>query len=322
VYDEITQRVHQYLDKASEAYYEGVPFITDETFDNLAHNYNYNRVGYISKNKNKLPHTFRMYSLSKIYDDEEFPLPLKYELVESFKLDGAAIAFTYIGGKLQSAVTRGDGIEGENVTLLFLNSSVVPITIEDKTYLQIVGEIVAKATVPNSRNYASGALHLKDIQEFKSREIYFVAYSMSPLFPDGYYQSDMDYLDLLGFHTVLDHEFCKQFKHDGQVFRVNSNKTFKELGYTAKHPKGAFARKLSSDVETKPTKLLEVIWQNGKGGKVTPVALFEEVIIDDAKINRATLHNAGFVENLDLHIGDMLLVTRSGNVIPKIVGKL
>ena len=83
-----------------------------------------------------------------------------------------------------------------------------------------------------------------------------------------------------------------------------------------------YALKLKSDVVVVPSTLREVVWQVGKGGKVTPVAIFDEVEIEDAKITRATLHNAGFVKDLDLHIGDDLLITRSGGVIPKILGKL
>lgn len=323
MYDEITQRIHQFLDTASKAYYEGTPIIPDEVFDNLAHNYNYNRVGYVSKDNNKIPHTFPMYSLQKIFDDEEFPIHLKHELVQSPKLDGAAVEFTYESGKLVYAATRGDGKEGKLITHLFTEELHVPLNIDAplNSLIQISGEMVAKEEVPNSRNYASGALGLNDVDEFNTREIYFIAYGIEGR-NDSTYQSDMSWLHTQGFHTVLDKDFLKQFKQDGEVFRVNDNKVFKEMGYTAKHPRGAFARKISSDIETKPTELLEVIWQNGKGGKVTPVAIFKEIEIDSAKINRATLHNAGFVEDLDLHIGDELLITRSGGVIPKVVGKI
>ena len=132
----------------------------------------------------------------------------------------------------------------------------------------------------------------------------------------------MGLLQKEGFNTVLNIPEEHKYPTDGVVYRLDSNEEFSKLGHTSKHPRGAYARKLSSDVEIKETKLLEVVWQVGSSGKVTPVANFEEVVIDDAKITRATLHNPGFIEDMDLSIGDTLLVTRSGGVIPKVLGKL
>ena len=129
-------------------------------------------------------------------------------------------------------------------------------------------------------------------------------------------------LEEYGFLTILDGQYCREFfRTDGTVIRLNNNGDYARLGYTAKHPRGAYARKLSSDVEIVETVLLEVIWQVGRTGQVTPVAVFEDIVIDDAVINRATLHNVGILNELDLEIGDLILVTRSGGIIPKVLGK-
>jgi DNA ligase (NAD+) len=132
----------------------------------------------------------------------------------------------------------------------------------------------------------------------------------------------MEGLEMEKFITILDGKYCRDFfPTDGQVTRLNDNATYKELGYTAKHPRGAYARKLRSDVAIEETVLLDVLWQVGRTGAVTPVAIFEDIVIDDAVINRATLHNAGFLQNMQLEIGDLILVTRSGGIIPKVLGK-
>ena len=104
------------------------------------------------------------------------------------------------------------------------------------------------------------------------------------------------------------------------MFRVNDTQVFQDLGYTAKHPRGAYAKKeRAAHVETK---LLDVEWQVGKSGKVTPVAILEPVYIGDALVSRATLNNPGFIEMLDLQIGDTVAIIRSGEIIPCILHKV
>jgi DNA ligase (NAD+) len=104
------------------------------------------------------------------------------------------------------------------------------------------------------------------------------------------------------------------------VYRVNDNALFNELGYTAKSPRGAYALKERS--EGADTILLDVIWQTSKSGRVTPVAVLQEVVIEDAKITRATLNNVAFIEALDIQIGDMVHVIRAGSIIPCITHKV
>lgn len=315
--------IYNLLDQAANAYYAGKPFMSDDVFDKLAEKYGYEKLGAKVVSGSTLDHPWPLFSLEKRYEGEdEYPFPISEKTVTSDKLDGAAISIVYEDGILVAAVTRGDGKKGENVTRNILQSDLVPAKINATGTVQIVGEIVAPIETPNARNYASGALFLKDVDEFNSRDLYFVAHDARGVDLPTYIDI-MNWLHSQYIVTVLNWSILDQeFPTDGQVVRLNSQEEYYAAGFTAKSPKGAFAIKKRTDVAIEPTKLLEVEWQVGKIGKVTPVAIFEEIEIEGAKISRATLHNPGFIEDLDLHIGDTILVTRSGSIIPKVVGKL
>jgi DNA ligase (NAD+) len=305
----------EFLEKASKAYYEGNPIIDDATFDYLAKEYGFNKVGYTTTQGVK--HFQRMYSLSKVYPNDKNPLS-QYYTVTSIKLDGAAVSLLYVDGNLVQGLTRGDGITGLDITDKVKNIANIPQTILIKGTLQVTGEIVASKDIPNSRNYASGALGLKDISEFKTRKVDFVAYGSS--INTDTFTEDMLLLASQGFDTVLTTETLDQYPTDGFVQRVESNAIFKELGFTSKHPRGAVA--LKENQEGIPTTLREVVWQTGKTGKVVPVAIFDEIDVDGAMVSRASLGSVALIEALDLDIGDTVLVVRSGGIIPSIVGKL
>ena len=135
------------------------------------------------------------------------------------------------------------------------------------------------------------------------------------------YDEDMKQLRRLGFKTAYgEYELDKVYPCDGMVYRVNNNAVFAEMGYTAKAPRGAYALKERN--EGADTILLDVVWQTSKSGRVTPVAILEEVTIEDAKITRATLNNVAFIEALDIQIGDMVHVIRAGSIIPCITHKV
>ena len=123
--------------------------------------------------------------------------------------------------------------------------------------------------------------------------------------------------DTLGFNTVLQSDWA-QFPHDGTVWRLNENENFRRLGYTSHHPRGAFALKEQKKGVT--TTLLDVEWQVGKSGVVSPVAILEPCVIGEATVSRATLHNKSYIEELGLYIGCEVEVIRSGEIIPRIVG--
>jgi DNA ligase (NAD+) len=312
-------KIEQFLDSASKAYYAGSPIISDEQFDRLAESHGYNSVG-AKQHENKAKHLFQMYSLQKYYEDEGTrPLEGIRSIASSIKLDGAAISLLYVDGTLVRALTRGDGVEGQIITDKLLATNLVPHEIPVTGVLQVTGEIVAPINIENSRNYAAGSLNLKDINEFKTRALSFFAYGVQPTLCDTF-NDDMAELQAYGFGVINEADLDKIFPCDGVVFRVNDNKQFFDMGYTAKHPRGAYAKKeRAAHVETT---LLDVEWQVGKSGKVTPVAILEPVYIGDALVSRATLNNPGFIEMLDLRIGDRVAIIRSGEIIPCILHKV
>lgn len=314
------QNIKDYLDAASAAYYAGRPFLTDEVFDHLADSAGYNKVG-AKQHEHLHKHYTRMYSLDKYYEDEgAAPLSEHKDVTTSPKLDGAAISLLYIEGSLVRALTRGDGIEGTDITdRMYSRKDLVPLKVERMDVFQVTGEIVAPKNIENARNYAAGALNLKDLAEFNTRAISFFAYGVFPYAKETY-RKDMYYLFELGFGTVFDSDIHNIYPCDGLVFRLNSNSVFESLGFTAKHPRGAYAKKeRQAAVETQ---ILAVEWQVGKSGKVTPVAILEPIMIGDALVSRATLNNPGFIEMLGLCIGDTVGVIRSGEIIPCITHKV
>jgi NAD-dependent DNA ligase len=314
-----------FLDTASQAYYRGQPIITDEQFDKLADSCGYGKVGAQEAGK-VIKHYRQMFSLQKFYEDEGKNRPLEGvgDVSASVKLDGAAISLLYVDGQLVRALTRGDGIEGQDITDKLRGSTIVPQLLNPDRInvppvLQVTGEIVAPINISNARNYAAGALNLKSPDEFRERVLSFIAYGVYPYITTKH-SSDMAALRALGFGVCNELNLEKIFPSDGMVFRVNSNELFDEMGYTSRHPRGAYALKIRA--EHVETKLLDVEWQVGKSGKVTPVAILEPVLIGDALVSRATLNNPGFIEALGLEIGDTVAVIRSGEVIPCILHKV
>ena len=174
-------KITQFLDSASAAYYAGSPFISDEQFDRLADSVGYNKVG-AKQHGNVERHLYQMYSLQKFYEDEGQKRPLEgiTDLSTTAKLDGAAISLLYVDGNLVRGLTRGDGIEGQLITDKLLAANLVPHQIPYKGVIQITGEIVAPINIENARNYAAGSLNLKDVNEFKTRALSFFAYSVFP----------------------------------------------------------------------------------------------------------------------------------------------
>jgi len=306
------------LKSASEAYYAGDPFLTDEQFDALAASVNFSDVGSSVKGL-KAKHTYRMYSLKKYYPGEGKPPLTEYTKakITTPKLDGAAISLLYKEGKFVQALTRGDGFEGQVITAKLACSTLIPLEISYKKEIQITGEIVAPKDIANARNYAAGALGLNSIEEFLCRDLYFVAYGANMVDKPNFYRDTLAWLESLGFKTVADSDLCDKFPQDGVVTRIDSEKDFNEYGFTSKHPSGAFATK-SRNAEVRSI-LREVKWQTGRSGKVTPVALFDPVIIDGATISRATLNNPGFIEALNLDLGDFVYIERAGDIIPAVV---
>ena len=307
------------LQQASEDYYNGKPSMSDEQFDKLAMYAKYDEVGFSSRD-NRIPHAFQMYSLQKIFSNELDKQPFgnyKGGISVSPKLDGAAVSLLYVSGQLHKALTRGDGKRGLDITEHM--KSLVPNSLGEFNgkLLQITGEVVAPKTIKNARNYAAGALNLKDTSEFQERDLRFIAYGVQESWNECW-TNDMSYLELFGFDTVLSNDWTI-YPDDGLVFRIDSYKDFNALGYTSKHPRGAYALKQNN--EGVITKLVNVVWTVGKSGVVAPVAILEPVEIDGAVVSRATLHNMRYINELNLEIGCLVEVIRSGEIIPRIVSR-
>jgi DNA ligase (NAD+) len=308
----------EYLELCNQKYAEGDPILPDDVYDRLVENTELeNKVGYDSSEE-RFQHPYPMYSLQKVFvgEDKEPDWDSKEAHIMTAKLDGAAVSITYIEGVLTQALTRGDGKAGLDITDKI--KTLVPNKIWSKGLKQITGEVVAPKEIPNARNYASGALNLKDLKEFESRDITFIAYGIQPAICDSWTE-DMAMIKDMGFLTVT-HSDYSQYPQDGKVVRVDSNIYFKTLGHTSHHPRGAFALKTRQAGVV--TRLLDVEWNVGKSGAVSPVAILEPCVIGEATISRATLHNIGYIEALNLEIGCDVEVIRSGEIIPRVVKRV
>jgi NAD-dependent DNA ligase len=309
-----------FLDYASAKYYSGEPIISDEEFDKLAEYFNYERVGAPVALGDRVSHPFPMWSLQKCYDDEPL-IDLGGDVVVTPKLDGAAVALYYVDGRLSLALTRGDGKEGLDITEKM--ATLVPNQLEifPLPFMQITGEIVAPKTIDNARNYAAGALNLKSVEEFCSRNLTFVAYGVAPNINKSWC-NDMMNLHMFGFNTVdtMPDFWLDQFPQDGQVYRLDNYEKFNALGYTAKHPRGAFALKERKGGVI--TRLLDVTWQVGRSGVVSPVAILEPVVVGEATVSRATLHNVKYIRELGLELGCLVEIIRAGEIIPRVVRRI
>ena len=311
-----------FLDYASSKYYSGEPLISDEEFDKLAEYHGYESVG-APVVGDRIAHAFPMWSLQKCYDDEPL-ICLGGVVATTRKLDGAAVANYYAYGKHFLSLTRGDGKEGLDITdkMRTLIPQEIPHSTMDEAVTQITGEVVAPKNIDNARNYAAGALNLNSVEEFKTRDLTFIAYGILPNRYDTWTE-DMRRLDTVcGFKTVFtcDPHFLDEFPQDGTVFRIDDYKRFEAQGYTAKHPRGAFALKERKGGVV--TRLLDVVWQIGRSGIVSPVAILEPVNIGGANVAKATLHNYKYIKELDLDYGCLVEVVRSGEIIPKVVRRV
>ncbi len=303
----------EFLDKACTMYYEGYPILSDDEFDMLADKHQYNAVGY--KVTDAVPHTYRMYSLKKCFDLTDAPLSIE-DCIETPKLDGAAVSLLYVEGLLQLALTRGDGIQGRDITDKM--RLLVPEEISITNLVQITGEVVAPSSVPNARNFASGSLGLNDLEEFATRPLAFVAYGQERVVNRNY-DATLEGLERIGFNTALSFD-CTDYPTDGIVYRLRDNFEFEKMGHTSNHPRGAFALKEQKMGEI--TTLIDVVWQLGKSGVVSPVGILDPIEIGGATVSRATLHNIEYIRDLDLEIGCQVEVIRSGEIIPRIVRRV
>ena len=320
--------------------------------------------GTITKNFNTVVHDFRMYSLDNSYSKEDL---LDWEtrikkMVDGdvqytceLKYDGASMNLTYEKGKLIRAVTRGDGVRGDEVTANIKTINTVPLHLKGDypQRFDIRGEIIlpiegflkmnedrlANDEEPyrNPRNTASGSLKLQDSSEVAKRPLECLLYSIKGNNLNISTQSEgLQKAREWGFKVpkeaklvnsiaeVLEYvEYWDMHRHnlpyeiDGIVIKVNSLYQQDELGFTAKAPRWAMAYKFKA--EQVSTRLNEITYQVGRTGAITPVANLEPVQLAGTTVKRASLHNADQIEKLDVREGDEVYVEKGGEIIPKII---
>ncbi len=280
-----------------------------------------------------------------------------FEICCEMKYDGLSISLTYVDGQLTQAVTRGDGTRGDDVTSNVKTIRAIPLVLPGKGYpheFEIRGEILMpwvsfeklnkereEAEEPlfaNPRNAASGTLKSLDSRIVASRQLdAYLYYLLGEDIPTVGHYENLQAARSWGFkisegirkvkslEEVLDYiNYWDQERRnlpvatDGIVLKVNSLSQQRSLGYTAKSPRWAIAYKFKA--ERACTRLLEVTYQVGRTGAVTPVANMEPVQLAGTTVRRATLNNEDFIRSFDLHIGDYVYVEKGGEIIPKIVG--
>ncbi|WP_172197655.1 NAD-dependent DNA ligase LigA [Campylobacter sp. RM16188] len=361
----------------AKAYYEDdAPIATDEEYDELYHRVlEFERMnpaeismfsptkrvgGEVSDGFIKADHIERMWSMEDIFDEAELVAwlnrgdKLGQKFVIQPKFDGASLNLLYENGELKRAITRGNGITGEDVTTNARVIKNIPTTIAYSGKIEIRGEVVisksdfdeinlarmqrGETQLANPRNAASGSLRQLDSKITASRRLQFR--------PWGYgaqnlglknYSEIMEFIYSLGFEREEFFKICstlqeiktaysellnlreiKPFMMDGMVVRVDNVAFSNELGYTEKFPKFMVAYKFPAIEKT--TRLVDVALQVGRSGVVTPVGVLDEVNIDGVKVKSATLHNFDEIKRLGVMKGDFISIIRSGDVIPKITG--
>ena len=320
--------------------------------------------GAVTKNFETIVHEHRMYSLDNSYskeDLEDWEARVK-KMVDGevnytceLKYDGASISLTYENGELLKAVTRGDGLQGDDVTTNIKTIKTVPLKLKGDypPKFDIRGEIVLPwegfnamnaereelgfELYRNPRNTASGSLKLQDSAEVARRPLQCLLYNITGNNLGIATQMDSlqkardwgfrvpeaaklaknidEVLEFINHWDVARHDL--PYETDGVVVKVNGLQQQEELGYTAKAPRWAMAYKFKA--EQVSTRLREITYQVGRTGAITPVANLDPVELAGTTVKRASLHNADQIERLDIREGDEVFVEKGGEIIPKII---
>ena len=382
------QRIYQLreeLHRHNHSYYvDHSPVISDREFDRLmselqqleaAHpeladpNSPTVRVGSdISHEFEQVEHQYPMLSLGNTYDREEVRDFYRrvsdglggepFEICCELKFDGLSISLRYEGGRLVRAVTRGDGVRGDDVTANVRTIRSIPLQLPAGSGYPVTFEIRGEILMPwssfeqlnrereareeplfaNPRNAASGTLKSKNSRVVAARGLdAYLYYLLGQDIPTGSHYDNLQLARSWGFkvseHTTLARTLDEVYAFidywdaarkelpvatDGIVLKVNRIDQQEKLGYTAKNPRWAIAYKFQA--ERALTRLEAVTYQVGRTGAVTPVANMEPVQLAGTIVKRASLHNEDIIRQLDLHIGDMVYVEKAGEIIPQIVG--
>lgn len=329
--------------------------------------------GQVTKEFKSVKHQYAMLSLSNSYSIEDMmdfdrrvqeglglgSASLFGETVDyvcELKFDGLSISLIYEDGKLKQAITRGDGVQGDDVTTNAKTIKSIPLKLKGNfpKRFEIRGEIfmprpvfdainkereeIGDAPMANPRNAASGTMKMQDSAMVAKRKLdCFLYYVLGEDLPYQTHFENMQAAKSWGFKISEEARLCKgidqviefinhwdkerfklPFDIDGIVIKVNDYKQQKNLGFTAKSPRWAIAYKFKA--EQVSTELQNITYQVGRTGAITPVANLTPVPLGGTIVKRASLHNADIIEKLDVRLGDYVFVEKGGEIIPKIVG--
>ena len=312
----------------------------------------------------KVTHASRMISLADVFSESEIRdwVARNYKLVDrgteftfftDIKMDGLAMSLHYENGIFKQAVTRGDGLVGEDVTMNVKTIQNIPLKLNLENppeHLEVRGEVIifkqdfeklnqmqaklGEKPFANPRNLAAGTIRQLDPCIAASRPLRFMAYDLvTPDLPT--HQEAYEFLRQIGFQTsgqdhVYTHlnEVFAEIKHlgqvrgdflfntDGMVIKINDRKIYSELGIVGKTPRAAVAFKYPAEEST--SKVRDIVISIGRTGAATPVAILDPVEIAGSTVRHATLHNSDEIAKLDIRIGDTVIIYKAGDIIPKI----
>ncbi len=306
----------------------------------------------------KHKHIERLYSLDKATTEEEILAFDKrinkgdsVDYTVEYKFDGLTICITYDNGKFVRATTRGNGVEGEDVTSQVLTVKSFPLSINYKGTLEVQGEAIMRLSVleeynktaeeplKNARNAVAGAIRNLDPKVTEKRKVEIMFYNVNYM-SENKMHSQMECVEFLKKEGFKVHPFLRRCKNieevlsaineventrknldiltDGAVVKVNDFEKRNEMGFTDKFPRWAIAYKFEAEEVT--TILKEVIWQVGRTGKLTPLGILEPTVLAGATVKKATLNNYGDIVRKKVMSGARVLVRRSNEVIPEILG--
>lgn len=297
---------------------------------------------------------FSFEEVRRFVDTVRETIPAPAFVVEP-KIDGLSVSLEYHDGEFVIGSTRGDGFVGENVTQNLKTVRSIPLSLpEDLPLLEVRGEVYMPRGVfedlvkkqeendeqpfKNPRNAAAGSLRQKDPKIAASRKLDIFVFNVQRI--EGReltaHKQSLDYLKSLGFKTIPDYKrvstadeiiarieeigearYTLPFDIDGVVIKVDDFAQRETLGYTAKTPKWSVAYKFPP--EEKNTKLLDIELNVGRTGAVTPVAVFEPIMLAGTEVARATLHNRDFIAEKNVNIGDLITVRKAGDIIPEVL---
>jgi DNA ligase (NAD+) len=315
----------------------------------------------------KINHKRSMLSLANAFNEQDirdFDRKVKEALGISsinymceMKIDGLAISLDYQNGKLNYALTRGDGTVGENVTHNIITIKSIPMQIQESKGLEIRGEVFMPKSsllelnkrrkendeplLANARNAAAGSIRQLDSKIAATRKLdaYWYYFVNAGDFGLKKHSDALLYLEKLGFKTNKERHLCQDigeviayieeyqskrnslpYDIDGIVIKVDNLDYYNELGNTAKTPRWAIAYKFPPEEVT--TRLVDIVFTVGRTGKITPNAVLEPVRVAGSLVQRATLHNEDFIYDKNLKIGDFVTLRKAGDVIPEVVKPL